>query len=190
MEINTANLARTAILGALVVVFDYTLKFSGLKIPFPWLTFLKFDFTGIPIVLSLLLIGLKSGTITSTVAFLAILVRSGDIVGSSMKALAEFSTILGMSLGLMWLKKTKFAKPVSFILGCASRVLVMVLANFVILPWYYGIPFYAVLQMSPLVASFNVIQGFLSIFGGYLVYEALIRRVPSLVSEEKTNRNS
>ena len=76
-------------LAALVVVFDYTLKFSGLKIPFPWLPFLKFDFTGVPITLSLLLYGLSSGATTSILACLAILVRSGDLVGATMKAIAE-----------------------------------------------------------------------------------------------------
>ena len=96
----TAELTGTAILAALVVVFDYTLKFSGLKIPFPWLPFLKFDFTGIPIILSLFLHGLSSGATTSVVAFLAIVARSGDLVAAGMKGLAEFSTVLGMSVGL------------------------------------------------------------------------------------------
>jgi len=32
----TARLTGTAILAALVLVFDYTLKYSGRKIPFPW----------------------------------------------------------------------------------------------------------------------------------------------------------
>lgn len=191
MKISTTTLAGTTVLGALVVVFDYTLKFSGLKIPFPWFPILKFDFTGIPIVLSLLLFGLIPGATTSAVAFLAILVRSGAIVSSSMKALAEFSTIFGMALGLMWFKKlTKFTKPVSFILGAISRILVMLLANLVILPLYYGMPFKGALLISPYVGAFNLIQGFLSMFGGYLIYEAIIRRAPSLVSRENAKRNS
>ncbi|MGQ9506844.1 MAG: hypothetical protein ACUVTB_03160 [Candidatus Bathycorpusculaceae bacterium] len=73
MKITTTALAGTAILAALVVVFDYTLKYSGLKVPFPWLPILKFDFTGIPIVLSLLLFGLAPGAFTSAIAVLAIL---------------------------------------------------------------------------------------------------------------------
>ncbi len=191
MKVSTTTLVGTTILGALVVIFDYTLKFSGLKIPFPWLPFLKFDFTGIPIVLSLLLFGLIPGATTSAVAFLAILVRSGDIVGSSMKALAEFSTIFGMALGLIWSKKlTRFTKPVSFILGDTLRILVMLFANLIILPLYYEIPFIVTVLISPYVGAFNLIQGFLSMFGGYLIYEAIIRRAPSLVPREKAKRNS
>ena len=110
MKINTKILAGTTILGALVVVFDYTLKFSGLKIPFPLVPYIKFDLTGIPIALSMLLFGLIPGATTSAIAFLAILARSGDLVGPSMKALAEFSTITGIAVAIMLFKNTKTFK--------------------------------------------------------------------------------
>ena len=71
------RLTGTATLAAMVIVFDYTLKYSGLKIPFPWMPFLKFDFTGVPIVVALLLYGLPSATTTSLVASLGIIARSG-----------------------------------------------------------------------------------------------------------------
>lgn len=156
------------------------MKFSGLKeiLAFPPLRFLKFDLTGIPIVLSLLLLGLSSGATTSLVAFFAILARSGEFVGSSMKALAEFSTILGMQLGLRW--PEKFRRPISVAFGVLFRVLIMTLANFVVQPLYYGYPFVLVVALSPLVGVFNVLHGCLSMLGGYILYEALIRRIPSL----------
>lgn len=177
----TRILTGTTILGALVVVFDYTLKFSGLKIPFPLFPYIKFDFTGIPIVLSLLLFNLGSGVITSAIAFLAILVRSGELVGSSMKALAEFSTIFGMAIGLRLFKNSeKLRKPVSIVLGCFTRVLAMFCANLIVQPLYYGMPFIEALLISPYIVAFNLIQGFLGMFGGYLIYEAIKRRFPSL----------
>jgi riboflavin transporter FmnP len=189
MKISTTTLAGTTVLGALVVVFDYTLKFSGLKINFPWLPFLKFDFTGIPIVLSFLLFGLISGATTSTVAFLAILGRSGDVIGSSMKGFAELSTILGMALGLMFLRKSaKLRKPVSFVLGILSRSLIMICTNLILIftgvMALYGSYAEIPVTVSLLVGAFNAIQGSLSILGGYFVYEAIIRRTPSLVSRE------
>jgi len=54
-EVNTTTLAGTATLSALVVILDYALKYSNLKIPYPLLPHLKLDFTGIPIVISALL---------------------------------------------------------------------------------------------------------------------------------------
>jgi len=185
MKIRATIVARIAMLSALVVVFDYAMKFSGLKIPFPWLPFLKFDFTGIPIMLSVLTIGLEAGAATSTIAFLAILVRSGDIVGASMKTLAEFSTVLGFSLGKKILKgESKLTVALLYILGCATRILTMFLSTIPVFTLYYGMPLSAALAISPMVAIFNLIHGFLSMFGGNLIYEALKRREPSLVSKQ------
>jgi len=59
----------------------------------------------------------------------------------------------------------------------------MTAANLVILPLYTNVSFDFVLKISPLVAAFNVFQGFLTMFGGYIVYEALLRRMPSLASK-------
>jgi riboflavin transporter FmnP len=185
-KMSTTFIAQTAILGALVVVFDYAMKFSGFKIVFPWLPYLKFDFTGIPIVLSFFLSGLTSGAATSIVAMLAILVRSGDVVSAFMKALAEFSTVLGMLIGLTMFKNClRLAKPASFFTGCTVRVVVMALANLIVLPLYYQMTFEAVLLTTPLTAVFNLIHGLLSMSGGYLIYEAIKLRIPSLIKEKE-----
>jgi riboflavin transporter FmnP len=193
LKITTTALAGTAILAALVVVFDYTLKYSGLKVPFPWFPLLKFDFTGIPIVLSLLLFGLVPGAFTSAIAVLAILARSGDFVGSSMKGLAEFLTIFGMFLGLKI--ATKFKLFTSFSLGIATRVLVMMFVNLGLIymglmrfpPSYSEIPLLLIILLTGI---FNVIQGAISIIGGYFIYEAIRRRSPSLAENKNANLDS
>lgn len=184
MKINTRTLSGTAVLGALVVVFDYALKYSNLKIPFvPPLQFLHFDFTGIPIVLSLLLFDFASGATTSGVAFFAIFARSGKAVSASMKAIAELSTIFGIALGLRLFKRsTKLAKATSLVLGIMLRCLIMFFWNLIVQPLYYGTPFMAVLLLSPLIGVFNAIQGAISILGGYFIYEAIRRRFPSLIT--------
>ena len=189
MKLRTVTVARIAMLSALVVVLDYTMKFSGFKIPFPWLPFLKFDFTGIPIMLSVLTDGLNAGAFTSIIAFLAILIRSGDIIGASMKAIAEFSTVLGFYLGGKILqKKSAVSKAVSYILGCIMRILIMFISTLPVFSLYYSMPLNAILAISPLVAAFNFIHGLLSIFGGNLIYEALIRRAPSIIFKRE-NQN-
>ena len=189
MKIDTKTLGGTAVLGALVVVFDFTMKYSALKIRFPWLPFLKFDFTGIPIVLSFLLFGLMSGVTTSTIALLAILGRSGDVVGSSMKGLAELSTILGMALGLLLVRNPSILKkPASFVLGISSRSLVMICTNLILIftgvMALYGDYAEIPVIVSLLVGAFNAVQGSLSILGGYFIYEAIVRRIPSLATRK------
>ena len=177
----TYKLTGTAILAALVIVFDYSLKFSGLKIPFPWMPFLKFDFTGVPIVISFLLFGLSSASITSTVACLGIIMRSGDLVGGVMKGVAEFSTVLGMALGvkLMGQLKTRLGstRTVATGFGVLLRILSMTVWNLIVLPLYYGFPLNSVIGMLPLLGVFNGIQGIITAFLGYMIYETYTRRV-------------
>ena len=178
----TAKVTGTAILAAMVIVFDYALKFSGLKIPFPWMPVLKFDFTGVPIVLSYLLFGASSAASTSLVACLGIVARSGDVVGGSMKALAEFSTVMGLAAGRRLMGGADRVVSVRGVCVLASallaRIIVMIFFNLVVLPGYYGLPLGAVLGMLPLVGVFNGLQGALTVGMGQALHVAYRRRVP------------
>lgn len=181
MANKTLTLAGTAIFAALVVVFDYSLKYSGLKIIFPWFPRLKFDFTGVPILLSLHLFGFYSSVFTSAIAFLAILARSNNFIGASMKALAELSTAAGAALALKVSSKYKWAALL--ILGLLFRCVVMFFANLLVLPLFTSMPFAEVLAVSPLVAIFNAIQGSISIFGSLFLHKAVIKSIPSIFRE-------
>ncbi|MBX5320979.1 MAG: hypothetical protein ACQXXG_02740 [Candidatus Bathyarchaeia archaeon] len=184
MKIDTKTLTGIIVLAALVVIFDYATKSYNLKIPFPipGLQFLKFDFTGIPIILSLLLYGLVPGAFTSAIAVLAILIRSPmNIVSPLMKGLAEFSTVIGMFLGLKLAKR--FRLPAAYFLGVLVRVVIMTIANLALI--YMGLLIYGdtLLIFVLLTGIFNVIQGTISIVCGYLIYAAVKKRVPALIEE-------
>ena len=181
----TSRLTGTAILAALVIVFYYALKFSGLKIPFPWMPFLKFDFTGIPIVVAFLLFGLASATTTSAVASLGIIVRSGDLIGGGMKGMAELSTVVGMAAGLHLVKRISPSRRSriagALVSGVVTRIVVMSVWNLLVLPNFYGVPFNATIGMLPLLALFNAMQGALTVVLGYILQEAYMRRVPTQI---------
>lgn len=177
-QFRTEEITGTAILSALVVVFDYTLKFMGVKIPFPLFPVLRFDLDGVPIVLSLLLYGPYSASATCFVAFVAILARSGLVLNASMKALAEFGTILGMvpfykihSSGL---------RGFAIVSGASVRVLIMVFANLAAWPLIFN-SVEAAVAFIPFLAAFNVIAATISISGGYLIHTTLAKRAPGLV---------
>jgi len=180
---DTVRLVGTAILAAMVIVFDYTLKYSGLKIPFPWMPFLKFDFTGVPIIISLFMFGLPSAVTTSLAALLGIIARSGELVGATSKAVAELSTALGIAAGLRLTGdrgiEDNITKGASVALGLLSRVVVMSLWNIVVLPNYQSIPLDYVVGLLPYLGVFNAMQGAISALLGYTLYEAYTRRVPS-----------
>jgi len=176
----TARLTGTSILAALVLVFDYALKYSGLKIPFPWYPNLKFDFTGVPIVLSLLMYGLDSSVVTSLVAGLGILARSGDLLSAAIKTLAELSTAVGLYIGLRvaagrahdtrWMALSSAA-------GIVSRIIVMTFTNLYVLPNFYGVPMEAAIGLLPLIAVFNVVQGAITIWLGMFLHRAVKERL-------------
>jgi riboflavin transporter FmnP len=182
MKFDSIVLAGITVLASLVVVFDYALKYSHLKIPFPWYPVLKFDFTGVPIDLALYLFGFAPSAFTSLVALFAIVTRSGDWVGGSMKALAELSTIAGMALGLRAFPR--FRKGASFALGILMRCLVMFSANLPVSTVVYQMPFEAALGLSPFIVAFNVVQGALGMSVSLFLYQAVRRRVTSLTEEK------
>jgi len=171
---STVRLTGTAILAALVIVFDYTLKYSGLKIPFPWYPVLKFDFTGVPIALSLFLYGFPSSVMTSIVAGVGIMARSGDPISATMKVAAELSTVSGLHLG-DWLGKSKYF---SWVTGLASRILVMTLVNLYVLPNVYRVPMDVAIGLLPLIGVFNLIQGAITVGFGRFLFEAISSRLP------------
>ena len=125
-ENKSVGLTGTAILAALFILFDYTMKYSGFKIPFPWYPNLKFDFTGIPIALSLFLYGLPSSVTTSLVAGIGILLRSGNLVSASLKEAAELSTVLGIFIG----DKIGESRYISWISSLVSRIALISLVKF------------------------------------------------------------
>ena len=180
----TVRLTGTAILAAMVIVFDYTLKFSGLKIPFPPMPYIKFDFTGVPIMLSYFLYGMPSAGTTSLVALLGIFMRNPSaLVDASMKGIAEFTTALGAAIGVKITGDRTLSSPlkrsVSIATGLVIRILVMSVCNLIVLPGYRGVPFSVAVGLIPMLGVFNGMQGAISAILGYTIYAAYVRRVAS-----------
>ena len=127
------------------MALDYIQLASGTKalmstpwaLAFPQAWFLKFDFTGVPIFCAMAFFGLGSGAVVSFIVGVFIMLRKTWVDGT-MKALAEFSTILGTYLGLrMWGEKRR---RISLSLGPISRAVFMCLANLVVTPFYLQQP--------------------------------------------------
>jgi riboflavin transporter FmnP len=170
-------------LGALVVVLDYAFKFMGIKIPFPLFPMMRFDMDGVPIVLALFFYGSYSASATCMVAFVAILARSGAVLSASMKALAEFGTILGMIP--FYKTSSPRSQSLGIISGILTRVVIMVLANLAASPLLFK-SIQAAIAFTPFISLFNIIAGMISITGGYIVYKALAKRASHLLPNNDT----
>ena len=182
-ERKSVFIAGTTLLGATVVVLDWLSKIFSLKVPFPLLIVLKFDVIGIPAVMAYLLFGPLSGVIACLVAFLSISFRNP--FSGFMKGLAELATVIGAFLILRVRSPPVLHKRKKIFAGISSvalRVVMMAVANVLLLPVFLS-NFYTtetVIALLPVLCLFNAIQGTISIAGGFLVYEAILLRLPSL----------
>jgi riboflavin transporter FmnP len=172
----TKWIAGTSVLSALAIIFDLSFWLLKIKIPFPIFPTLKFDLDGIPIILSWLIYGPYSAFVTSTIIFLTISFRS--VISAFMKALAEFSTAIGLIIIRNKASKTK--KLAAILLGITVRCIVMAIGNLIVLPIFYKKPFEATLALLPFITLFNAVAGAISLTGGFLIYSMVLKRLPEL----------
>jgi hypothetical protein len=134
------------------------------------------------VLLAYFLFGFPAGTITSLVAFLSISFR-GPFSGF-MRFLAEFATIVGVFIVLRAERPTNGRmKILAMISGIIVRVALMAVVNVLLLPVFmpaFYSTYMAVVVLLPLFSLFNAIQGFFRVFGGFLLYKAVVHRLPSL----------
>lgn len=143
---------RKSVVMANVIVFSsiaIILTSAHAEFSYPILTYLKFDFAEIPVMIVLMIFGLIPSLITETVHWLALTATRGDWLGPLMKFLAVIPMIIGFWLGneiygRLKRKKGKynftFALTFGMILGILLRVLVCTIVNVVVLsfvaPYY------------------------------------------------------
>jgi len=186
-------IAGTAILGATVAVLDWLSKTFSLKVPFPLLIVLRFDVIGIPAAMAYFLFGPLSGVIACLVAFLSISFRNP--FSGFLKSLAELATIVGAFLILRVRSPPvlhKYKKIFAGISSVALRVVIMAVVNVLLLPVFLS-SFYTtetVIALLPVFCIFNAIQGVISIAGGFLVYEAIMLRLPSLRADRTETKKT
>ena len=175
-----------------------------LSFPFPIITFLKFDFAEIPIVLALLIYGFPPALL-ATIVYWIILLAFGSFspIGPSMRFLATLSMVLGLYAGYVMFREEKVelnpsALPLvaGSIVGIIFRVLVMTLANYVVLivlfpefmgmaindvckalGWSFNSPEEEVFWVFAFIGIFNVLQSLLSIVPAALLVKAIVRSV-------------
>jgi len=152
----------TASLTAIAIVLH------KLQIPYPPLTFLKFDAAGIPLAV-IALYSVDDAAVASLVLLPSIVALGGDIIGASMKVLAEFSTFVPLAHTYSVLRNKLPREKlyiVATMVSLASRVGVMSLANYMVAPYWimmtkpslsYDVAYKLTLMYLPAIAAFNAI---------------------------------
>lgn len=168
IEVREVTVAST--LGALSAMLEYQ---PGLPfdIPFPLYPRITWDFTGVPMMISLLLCGPICGIYTCLIGCSIIFFR-GNIAGGIFKVLAELATLIGYAVF-----RRKFA--IDTVKAALSRMSVMTLANYYLLPLFYGMaPETAAALLMP-IAAFNLTQALINIVPAYAIYRTIYKIYPS-----------
>jgi riboflavin transporter FmnP len=153
-------------LGALSALWE-VIPGPPFDVPFPLYPRISWDLTGIPIMISLLFYGPLCSVYTCLIGCSIIFLR-GNLPGGTLKLIAELATLLGFVLPR---KHIVFNSTVAVIL----RVVTMTIANYYLLPFFYGMPASTVLGLLVPIALFNLSQALINIIPAYLIYLRIIK---------------
>jgi riboflavin transporter FmnP len=160
-RLNTKNLALASILGALSAVFEIV-PGPPFDINFPLYPRVSWDLTGVPMMVSLLLNGPIGAVYTSVIGCSIIFLR-GNISGGLFKIIAELATLLAFAA----IRRGVVAKSFAAIV---SRVLVMTIANYYLLQFFYSMSESVVIGLLLPLGVFNATQALINIIPAYIIY--------------------
>ncbi len=164
LKIGTREVAVASVLGALSAMLEYQ-PGPPFDINFPLYPKISWDFTGIPIMISLLLSGPLCAIYTCLIGCSIIFIR-GNIPGGTFKVIAELATLIGYAVF-----RRNFV--IDTVKATLSRVAVMTVTNYYLLPIFYGkygmTPEAMAALLAP-IAIFNITQALINIIPAYAVY--------------------
>ncbi|MGB9684232.1 MAG: ECF transporter S component [Candidatus Bathyarchaeales archaeon] len=166
-KIGTREIAASSLLGGLSALWEI-IPGPPFDIPFPLYPRISWDITGIPMIMALLLYGPLCAIYTCFIGCSIIFFR-GNVPGGTFKLLAELATIIGYAI----LRKSFI---VDMAKATASRVIVMTIANYYLLQFFYRLAPNFVAGLLLPIAIFNVSQALINIIPAYAIYVKIVRQ--------------
>src|SRR3989442_28565 len=178
---NSRRLSLEALLTALAVILNLTISF-----PAPYATFLTYGIGEVPLVLALLILGVRSGVTVAVLNSVVLeLVKAGALPTGP---IYNFAAIVAMFVGILaaqrvakrrgWGVATLIAASTS--LGVITRTLVMTVVNAIVLPQPYPIGFSVPVSQLPallvLIGLFNFTVALYTIPLAYTAQRAIATR--------------
>ncbi len=133
------------------------------------------DWTGIPIVIAFLGLGIIYSLAAILAMWMAIAYR--NFSGAAFKGFAELYTILGLLIARLLNMRYQLGKRARLILyltfGTVARVIGMFFTNIYLLQFFYGFTPEAAMIGSVAFALPNVLQAIINILGGVVLYHLI-----------------
>lgn len=175
MKKNTQKLTVVAVMTAMAIIVTAFIRF-----PITSLQFLKYDPKDIIISSMGFLFGPIYVILSSVVeAFIEMITFSETgYIGFIMNVIA---TVTFSGTAALIYKKNKTLKGAIISLFCATLALtgIMILWNYIITPYYMGVPRDAVVKLLPMIAVFNLAKGGINSIFTLIVYKPLSKAVHS-----------
>ena len=166
-KVNSREVAAASILGGLAALLEIIIG-PPFDIPFPLYPKISWDFTGIPMMISLFFYGPVAGVYTSLVGVSIIFFR-GNLAGGVFKLVAELTTLIAYAA-------VKRGLIASSIVAVAARVLAMTIVNYYLLQFFYGMPEPAAVALLAPIAVFNATQALVNIIPAYLIFKRIKKK--------------
>jgi hypothetical protein len=175
-KLDTRKLALASLLAGLCGVFEI-IPGPPFDIPFPLYTRISWDLTGMPMMISLLFTGPIGAIYTCLIGCSFIFLR-GNLYGGIFKLIAELATILVFIV----MRKGFIPKTVASVV---SRMAVMTVANYYLLPQFYGMDVSFVVSILPAIAIMNGTQALINIIPAQIIYSRLGNMWQSRIQDTK-----
>ena len=161
---DTKKLALASLLGGISALLEI-IPGIPFDIPFPLYNKVSWDLTGVPMMISLLSTDLIGGIYTVIIGCLFIFIR-GNVYGGIFKIIAELTTII-----VFFLIHRNFV--IKTFGATTFRIIVMSIANFFMLPIFYGLPESFVISILPALAILNASQAIINIFIAKTIFDRI-----------------
>lgn len=176
------RITQVAVLGAFAFVLMY------LEVPLPTFPiYLKYEPGDVPALIASFALGPLSGIAVEVVkAVLINMFRSGGVGGPfgifmNLLAGVTLATVAGSYYKV---EHTKAGAVKSLIFGVGAMTVVMIIANILLTPIFYGIPRGTVIGLVlPALLPFNLIKGVISSTLTYLVYKRVRVHLYELIAD-------
>ena len=171
---DSKSIALLAIFSSLVIVLEiYPIPgITDIYAPVPNFTI---DWTGIPIMLIFLGLGMVFSSFTVVIMWVFIAWR--NFQGAAFKGLAESFTLLGLIVANLILRNRdlgwKKNAVVYLLFACLFRSLGMLLGNVFLFNFFWSMPYDAGFALSAIYVPWNIVQAIVNVIGGVILYKLI-----------------
>ncbi len=171
---DSKSIAIFAIFTSIIIALEVfpIVGLTDLYTPVPGFTI---DWTGIPIMIIFLGLGMFLSVLSIGVMWISIAYR--NFAGAAFKGLSELLTLLGLIVAKLAMRNRdidwKWASVVYLLSGCAFRSIGMYFGNIMLFTFFGYMTFEVAIVASVAYIPWNILQATINVLGGILLYRMI-----------------